>query len=195
MSMIHMPFKSPKAGISRRNFLGLVLCAGLTGLSPKAVIAAVEGVRTSEKSLSLYNPHTKDHFKGIYWRNGKYVDDALKNINHIMRDFRAKDIKQIDTRLLDLLHGITTKLKPKNPIHVISGYRTPETNAKLRKRGKGAAKNSYHVMGKAVDIHLPGWRTSALRKAAYKMKSGGVGYYPKRRFVHIDVGPIRYWKG
>ena len=79
MSITHMPFKSPKAGISRRNFLGLVLCAGLSGLSPKAVIAAAEGVRTSEKSLSLYNPHTKDHFKGVYWRDGKYVDDAVKN--------------------------------------------------------------------------------------------------------------------
>lgn len=195
MSIFHMPFRSTKAGLSRRNFIGFVLCAGLSSLSPKTVLAAIDEVTTREKSLSLYNPHTKDHFSGIYWRNGKYVGDALKNINHIMRDFRAHDIKQIDTHLLDLLYGITVKLKPGKPFHVISGYRSPETNAKLRKHGKGAAKNSYHIQGKAVDIHLPGYRTSVLRRTAFKMKRGGVGYYPNQKFVHIDVGPIRYWKG
>ena len=172
-----------------------MLCAGLSGLSPKIVLAAIDGAKTTEKSLSLYNPHTKEHFKGIYWRNRKYIGDALKNINHVMRDFRAQDVKQIDTHLLDLLHGINVNLNSKKPFHVISGYRSPETNAKLRKRGKGAAKNSYHIQGKAVDIRLPGYRTSVLRRTAYKMKRGGVGYYPNRGFVHIDVGPIRYWKG
>ena len=194
MSTFNMPFRSTKAGLSRRNFIGFVLCAGTSVLAPKVVLAAIDEVTTAEKSLSLYNPHTKDSFSGVYWHNGKYVNDALKNINHIMRDFRAQDIKQIDTHLLDLLYAITVRLKPEKPFHVISGYRSPETNAKLRKRGKGAAKNSYHIQGKAVDIRLPGYRTSVLRKTAYKMKRGGVGYYPNQKFVHIDVGPIRYWK-
>ena len=112
-----------------------------------------------------------------------------------MRDFRKPDTKPIDTNLLDLLSAISMRLNPEKPFHVISGYRSPETNAKLRKRGTGAAKNSYHTQGKAVDIRLPGCRTSVLRRTAYKLKKGGVGYYPHRGFVHIDVGPIRYWKG
>jgi uncharacterized protein YcbK (DUF882 family) len=195
ISILNMPFMSPKAGLSRRNFIGFMLCAGISGLFSKSVFAAIGELATTERSLSLYNPHTKDSFNGVYWRKGKYVTDALKNINHIMRDFRAHDIKQIDTHLLDLLSAISIKLKPEKPFHVISGYRSPETNAKLRKRGKGAAKNSYHIQGKAVDIRLPGYRTSVLRRTAHNLKGGGVGYYPHQRFVHIDVGPIRYWKG
>lgn len=172
-----------------------MLCAGISGLFSKSVFAAIGELATAERSLSLYNPHTKDSFNGVYWRKGKYVTDALKNINHIMRDFRTHDIKQIDTHLLDMLSAMSIKLKPEKPFHVISGYRSPETNAKLRKRGKGAAKNSYHIQGKAVDIRLPGYRTSVLRRTAHNLKGGGVGYYPHQRFVHIDVGPIRYWKG
>jgi uncharacterized protein YcbK (DUF882 family) len=195
MSILNMPFWSAKAGLSRRNFIGFMLCAGTSGLSSKSVFAAIEELTTTERSLALYNPHTKDSFSGVYWRDGKYVSDALKNINHIMRDFHSDDIKQIDTHLLDLLSMISIKLKPEKPFHVISGYRSAKTNAQLRKRGKGAAKNSYHIQGKAVDIRLPGYRTSVLRRSAYKLKAGGVGYYPHQRFVHIDVGPIRYWKG
>ena len=190
-----MPIMSPKPGLSRRNFIGFMLGAGISGLFSRSVFAAIDELTTTERSLLLYNPHTKDSFNGVYRRKGKYVTDALKNINHIMRDFRAHDIKQIDTHLLDLLSAISIKLKPEKPFHVISGYRSPETNAKLRKRGKGAAKNSYHIQGKAVDIRLPGYRTSVLRRTAHKLKGGGVGYYPHQRFVHIDVGPIRYWKG
>ena len=172
-----------------------MLCAGISGIFSKSAFAAIEELTTTEKSLSLYSPHTKDSFNGVYWRNGKYVNDALKSINQIMRDFHSNDIKQIDTHLLDLLSAISIKLKSEEPFYVISGYRTPETNAQLRKRGKGAAKNSYHIQGKAVDIRLPGYKTSALRRTAFKLKGGGVGYYPHQRFVHIDVGPLRYWKG
>ena len=195
MSILNIPFMSAKAGLSRRNFIGFMLCAGISGLSSKSVFAAIDALATTEESLSLYNPHTKDSFNGVYRRNGKYVPDALKNINYIMRDFRVHDIKQIDTHLMDLLSAISIKLKPEKPFHVISGYRSPETNAKLRKRDKGVAKNSYHIQGKAVDIRLPGYRTSVLRRTAHNLKGGGVGYYPHQRFVHIDVGPIRYWKG
>jgi len=195
MSILNMPFMSPKAGLSRRNFIGFILCAGIAGLCPKPVFAAIDELSTKGRSLSLYNPHTKDRFNGVYWHNGKYVAEALKNINHIMRDFHAHDIKQIDTHLLDLLSVISIKLQPEKPFHIISGYRSPETNAKLRKSGKGAAKNSYHIQGKAVDIRLPGYRTSVLRRTAFKLKKGGVGYYPHQKFVHIDVGPLRYWKG
>ena len=195
MSILDMPLISSKVELSRRNFIGFMLVTGIAAFSPKSVYAADAEAAATQRSLSLYNPHTKDSFNGVYWFKGEYDSDALKRINHIMRDFRINDVKQIDTRLLDLLSKISLKLKPKKPFHVISGYRSPETNARLRKRGKGAAKNSYHIQGKAVDIRLPGLRTSVLRRAAYKLKGGGVGYYPHQRFVHIDVGPIRYWSG
>jgi len=184
---------SMKTGLSRRNFIKLLVCSGVFSYSSKFAFAALDGIAVKERSLSLFNPHTKEKFEGIYWCDGDYVPNALNNINHLMRDIRTNDVKLIDTHLLDLIFSISTKLKPKTPFRVISGYRSPKTNTLLRKRGNGAAKKSYHIKGQAVDIRLPGYRTSVLRRAAYELKKGGVGYYPKRRFVHIDVGPVRYW--
>ena len=179
--------------LSRRKLLKLMLCSSLLGIFPKLTFAAIDEMALKEKSLSLFNPRTKESFEGIYYSNGDYVPKSLEIINHIMRDTRTGDVIKIDKSLVDLISAISLKLKPKEPFHVISGYRTPKTNNLLRKRGKGAAKNSYHLKGQAVDIRLPGWKTSALRKAAFELKKGGVGYYPKNRFVHIDIGPVRYW--
>ena len=186
---------SLKTGLSRRNFIKLLVCSGILSYSSKFAFAAIDGIALKERSLSLFNPHTKEGFEGIYWCDGDYVSDALNNINHIMRDIRTDDVKPIDTHLLDLIFSISIKLKPEAPFRVISGYRSPKTNTLLRKRGNGAAKKSYHIKGQAVDIRLPGHRTSVLRRVAYELKKGGVGYYPKHRFVHIDVGPVRYWTG
>jgi uncharacterized protein YcbK (DUF882 family) len=186
---------SLKTGLSRRNFIKLLVCSGILSYSSKFAFAAIDGIALKERSLSLFNPHTKEGFEGIYWCDGDYVSNALNNINHIMRDIRTNDVKPIDTHLLDLIFSISIKLKPEAPFRVISGYRSLKTNTLLRKRGNGAAKKSYHIKGQAVDIRLPGYRTSVLRRAAYELKKGGVGYYPKHRFVHIDVGPVRYWTG
>jgi len=186
---------SLKTGLSRRNFIKLLVCSGILSYSSKSAFAAIDGIALKERSLSLFNPHTKERFEGIYWCDGDYVSNALNNINHIMRDIRTNDVKPIDTHLLDLIFSISIKLKPEAPFRVISGYRSPKTNTLLRKRGNGAAKKSYHIKGQAVDIRLPGYRTSVLRRSAYELKKGGVGYYPKHRFVHIDVGPVRYWTG
>jgi uncharacterized protein YcbK (DUF882 family) len=184
---------SVKTGLSRRNFIKFLVCSGVISYSSKFAFAALDGIALKERSLSLFNPHTKERFEGIYWCDGDYVPSALNNINHLMRDIRTNDVKLIDTHLLDLIFSISTKLKPKTPFRVISGYRSLKTNTLLRKRGNGAAKKSYHIKGQAVDIRLPGYKTSVLRRAAFELKKGGVGYYPKRRFVHIDVGPVRYW--
>ena len=186
---------SLKTSLSRRNFIKLLVCSGILSYSSKFALAAIDGIALKERSLSLFNPRTKEGFEGIYWCDGDYVSNALNNVNHIMRDIRTNDVKPIDTHLLDLIFSISIKLKPEAPFRVISGYRSQKTNTLLRKRGNGAAKKSYHIKGQAVDIRLPGHRTSVLRRAAYELKKGGVGYYPKRRFVHIDVGPVRYWTG
>jgi uncharacterized protein YcbK (DUF882 family) len=193
MSILRMPSVTVNAGLNRRNFLRLMLWAGLISYSSKSAFASIDAISSEERSLSLYNPLTKESFDGVFWRNGAYDAEALKNINYLMRDTHTDAIKQIDKDLLDLIFTISIKLNPQKPFHVICGYRTPESNALLLKRNKSAVKNSYHMKGQAVDIRLPGIKTSVLRGAAYKLKRGGIGYYPRRRFVHIDVGPVRYW--
>jgi uncharacterized protein YcbK (DUF882 family) len=187
-----LPFKNV---LSRRNFLKLMFCSGLVSYLPKYSFAMPDKISSQEKALALFNPGTKESFEGIYYRNGDYVADALKIINHIMRDTRTDDVKTIDKDLLDLISAMSIKINSKEPFHLISGYRSHRTNKLLRKSGKGAAKNSFHLKGQAADIRLPGYKTSILRKAAYELKGGGIGYYPKSRFVHIDVGPVRYWRG
>jgi uncharacterized protein YcbK (DUF882 family) len=181
--------------LSRRSFIGLVFFSGLAGLSPGPVLGAIRDCMSPERSLSIYNPNTRESLHTTYWSNGRYLQKALSDINHILRDRRTGEIKKINTQLLDLLYAIGTELKTQKPFHIISGYRSSRTNALLRKCGKGAAKNSLHMQGKAADVRLPGCRLSLLRRVAFKLKGGGVGYYPRDRFVHIDVGPIRYWRG
>ena len=188
-----MPYGTFKTRLSRRGFLRLMLWAGVISCSSKSAFAVVDAVSSQERFLALYNPLTKESFKGVFWRNGDFVTSALNNIYHIMRDIRTDDIKQIDPNLLDLIFKISIKLKSKEPFHIISGYRSRNTNNLLLKRNKLVAKNSYHTKGQAADIYLPGLKTAVLRKAAYELKKGGIGYYPRRGFVHIDVGPVRYW--
>jgi uncharacterized protein YcbK (DUF882 family) len=195
MSTLKVPSYLFEDGLSRRHFLRLMVWAGLISCSAISAFAFIEETTPGERSLSLYNPHTKESFNGIYWCDGDCVANAKENINHIMRDIRINDVKEIDLNLLDLIFAISTKLQVKEPFTVISGYRSPETNELLRKCGSGAAKNSYHIKGQAVDIRIPGYKASVLRRAAYELKIGGVGYYPKRGFVHVDVGPVRYWTG
>ncbi len=125
-----------------------------------------------------------------------YQPDALKQIDHILRDFRANEIKPIDPVLLDLLHELGGTLETDQPFHIISGYRSPHTNTLLRERGgatTGVASRSLHMVGKAIDIRVPGVKLDHLRGAARSLKLGGVGYYPSSNFVHLDTGRVRYW--
>jgi uncharacterized protein YcbK (DUF882 family) len=171
----------------------LLAFSGLAVTAPRPVFAAIRDSASLERSLSFYNPNTKEALDTVYWSNGNYLGKALADINYLMKDRFTGEIKPIDTRLLDLLYTIGMELKAQKPFHIISGYRSPKTNALLRKQGKGAAKNSYHMQGEAVDVRLPGYGLSSLRRTAYRLKAGGVGYYPRSGFVHIDVGPVRYW--
>jgi len=184
-----------KMRLNRRGFLRLMLWAGLISYPSKSALAFIDYLAPEEKILSLYNPNTKENFDGVYWRNGSYIAEALEDINYLLRDTRTDAIKQIDKNLLDLIFSISIKLKPQKALHVICGYRTSRTNALLLKRNKKVAKNSYHIKGQAVDIRLPGLQTSELRRVAYELGQGGIGYYRRQRFVHIDVGPVRYWNG
>lgn len=179
--------------LQRRHFIKLSLAATAALLVPTPVWAAPKNESNSFKSLAFYNTHTNEELWICYCRNGKYDQGALREIDYLLRDHRSNRIKSIDTRLLDLLHTISLKTKTGAPFHVISGYRSPETNTMLRKNGRGVASRSMHMLGKAIDIRLPGFSTRRLRKVAIETKGGGVGYYARSDFIHVDTGRVRYW--
>ena len=145
------------------------------------------------RSLAMYNPHTGESINLVYCENGYYVPGALAEINHFFRDFRANLIKPIDPRLLDLLHAIHQSSDATKPFNLVSGYRSPQTNAMLAAQFEGVARHSMHIEGKAADINLPGRQLSILQRIALAMRFGGVGYYPQSGFVHVDTGRIRHW--
>ncbi len=145
-----------------------------------------------ERSIFLYNAHTGESLKTTYWAGGHYQPDALHQINHILRDHYSGSVHRMDPKVIDLmqrLHG----LSPKKPFVVLSGYRTPDTNAMLAETTEGVAVHSQHIEGKAVDIVLEGVSLHHLAKAAKSLKMGGVGTYPASGFVHVDTGRVRYW--
>ena len=161
-----------------------------------APLAAAVRSSSAEKHLAFYNTHTGETLKTMYRCRGAYVSEAIREISWILRDFRTNEIKPIDTGLLDLLHGISDRLETREPLHVISGYRSPATNAELRNRNgrtSGVARHSLHMVGQAADIRIPGTALATLRSTATALKAGGVGYYPDLDFVHVDVGRVRYW--
>jgi uncharacterized protein YcbK (DUF882 family) len=180
--------------ISRRKLLKLGLITAVSGIIPCRTMAAVRDFLYDERALCIYNLHTKEYLDIVYWKNGGYIPDALREINYIFRDHYNGSVKSIETDLLDLLYSIQQKLQCKQPFHLISGYRSPKTNAKLRRLNKRVAMNSLHIHGKAVDIRLPGHKLKILRRAAYELKGGGVGYYQRANFVHLDVGKVRFWR-
>jgi len=155
--------------------------------------APARSYSSETRSLAMYNPHTGESIKLVYCENGYYVPGALEEINYFFRDFRANLIKPIDPRLLDLLHAIHQSSDGTKPFNLVSGYRSPQTNAMLAAQLEGVARHSMHIEGKAADINLPGRQLSILQRVALAMHFGGVGYYPQSGFVHVDTGRIRHW--
>jgi uncharacterized protein YcbK (DUF882 family) len=185
-----LPAVASTETVSRRDFLrlGSGVAAGL--LCP----AAVASLRVQpERSLAFYNTHTGESLQTVYWAAGEYLEDGLREINSVLRDHRADETYPIDRNLLDLLTALQAEVSCRNAFHVISGYRSPATNASLRGKSSGVARRSYHMQGKAIDIRLPGCALADLHKAALALKAGGVGSYAASDFIHVDVGPVRRW--
>ncbi|MFC1684443.1 DUF882 domain-containing protein [Pseudomonadota bacterium] len=176
----------------RRRFLGLTALAAAGFMLPPGFAQAQP---RGERVLTFENLHTGEKLKSVYWANGSYIQTNLADINHILRDHRTDDVKSIDPALLDLLHELKLTVDSRKPFAIISGYRSPKTNAMLRANSGGVAKRSMHLEGRAVDIRIPGYRLSKLRQAALSLRRGGVGYYPKSGFIHMDTGRIRSWGG
>jgi uncharacterized protein YcbK (DUF882 family) len=147
-----------------------------------------------ERSLAFDHTHTREKLSLIYAAGGQYVTQALAKLNHFLRDHYSGDVGVIDPQLFDLLHRVKTALGAREPFQVISGYRCPVTNDKLRNtRSGGVATRSLHMDGKAIDIRIPGVPLEELRDAALSLRAGGVGYYPREQFVHVDTGRVRNW--
>ncbi|MGA7143686.1 MAG: YcbK family protein [Desulfobacterales bacterium] len=183
----------PDKTLNRRLFIKIFAQTALWGIFPVSALAAIDRLSAPKRTLLLYNIHTGQRLDAHYYAQGRYQRDALKKINYILRDYRTGEIKPIRKELLNLLYSISRTLDRPAQFHIISGYRSPETNAMLRRRSNNVAKNSLHMEGEAVDIRIPGCDTTWLRTVCMKLRAGGVGYYPKSEFVHVDIGPVRYW--
>ena len=174
---------------TRRQFLSLSMLAATAVLVRPSRARAHAG----ERSISFYNEHTGESVKTVFWADGDYVAEGLREIDWLLRDYRSEEVAPIDPRLIDQLYRLRRQIGVRRPYHVVSGYRSPKTNEILRQSSSGVAKNSYHVRGMAVDIFLPKLDLKALRRVAVELRAGGVGYYPKLGFVHLDSGRVRSW--
>lgn len=179
---------------SRRDFLKLG-----TGFLASCLVPATGWSAllpdNSHRSLAFFNTHTGERLSACYFNKGAYCPDALQQINHILRDHRTGDVESMDPLLMDLLFTVHRRLEAGSCFHIISGYRSPKTNSQLRKRSSGVAKFSFHMLGRAIDFRLPGYDTRKLRQVCLDLKLGGVGYYSRSDFVHVDTGAIRTWNG
>ncbi len=165
--------------------------ASVCAMSPMPAIASI--ARREERTLSFLHLHTGERLTSTYWARGGYISDSLGEINHLLRDFRSGEVEPIDAQLLDTLNALHSTLESNEPFHVISGYRSPKTNQRLIDAGRGVAKRSLHMRGMAIDVRLPDRELKAVHRAARALRAGGVGYYGKSNFVHLDVGRVRYW--
>ena len=173
--------------VSRRDFLAGSIAAA-AGLGAAGRCAAAES-----HPLDFYHIHTGEKLKIVYREHGELVPGALDEINYFLRDFRTGQIHLIDVALLDELVKIYRGFDCRGNFEVISGYRSPRTNEALRHLTTGVAQHSLHLSGRAIDIRLTSAATTNLRDAAISLRSGGVGYYAKSNFVHVDTGPFRTW--
>lgn len=170
------------------------LLKGAFGLAGTALFGhAAQAAVAAPRALSLYNLHTGEALKATYFEGGAYVPDALQAMNRLLRDFRTGDVHPIAPGLLDLVETLRGRVESEQTVHVISGYRSPTTNAVLHERSSGVATHSLHMQGMAMDIRIPGVELAHLRDAALDLRGGGVGYYPGSDFVHVDIGRVRRW--
>ncbi|MGF1594255.1 MAG: DUF882 domain-containing protein [Kiloniellaceae bacterium] len=183
------------AAPSRRRFLA----AGATGIAAVATTVLMPGFALAAKalpatrSLAFRSLHTGEEMAATYLRDGILQPDGLQALNHLLRDWRSGEVWEMDPQLFDLLYALRSRLDSKQPFELISGYRSPQTNAGLAANSGGVAKRSLHMQGRATDIRLPERDLKAVHKAALSLQAGGVGLYSKSGFVHVDTGRVRQW--
>ena len=184
-----------KPVISRRALLG-AFAASTVAAAPVAANAfgLLRGAGDIRK-IAMYNGRTGESIDMVYWINGDYIRPALEEINFFMRDWRRDEVHQIDTRTIDVMAAAHNLLETNEPYTLLSGYRSPATNAMLRANSRGVARNSRHMQGEAADLRLSSRSVSQVARAAAACEAGGVGRYSGSNFVHMDCGPVRTWGG
>ncbi|MBL4589630.1 MAG: DUF882 domain-containing protein [Alphaproteobacteria bacterium] len=180
--------------VDRRLFLkGALTLSAAALISTIGVTPAFAASKGGRYNFAVHNMHTGDTYKGVYRVGNKYLPEAFEQINHALRDHRTGDVFPIDPRIIDIAAAVHRMSGSKKEFQILSGYRSPKTNNKLRGRSKGVAKQSLHMSGQAMDLKLPDVSNSRLRQLAIKLKAGGVGYYPRSGFIHVDSGQFRTW--
>ncbi len=177
----------------RRRFLKLLTAGSVAAVGLPKVSSASTSLNFLPRELSFHNTHTGEKVSLTYFEEGQYLTEALQEIDNLFRDHRSGAVRPIDPNLLNLLYKLQETLEVNRPFDIISGYRSPESNAELYARHDGVAKNSLHMVGKAVDIRIQGVDCRHIRNAAISLQQGGVGYYPSSNFVHVDTGFERTW--
>lgn len=186
---------SSTLNVSRRGLLGVfaavTVAAAPTYSNAFGLLRGAGDVRR----VRMYSGRTGESIDTIYWVEGEYIPEAIKEINHFMRDWRSGDVKTMDPRTVDIMAAAHSLMDVSEPYMLLSGYRSPKTNAMLRSRSSGVARNSLHMKGQAADLRLKSRSVSQMARAAEACAAGGVGRYSRSDFVHMDCGPVRHWGG
>lgn len=186
---------STMSGFTRRGLLGAFAATAVIAAPTYSNAFGLLKGAGDIRRIRMYSGRTGETLDSIYWIEGEYIPEVLKEINHFMRDWRNDKVVNIDARTVDIMAASHRLLGVTEPYMLLSGYRSPQTNAMLRSKSKGVAKNSLHMKGQAADLRLKSRSVSQMAKAASACASGGVGRYSRSNFVHMDCGPVRSWGG
>ncbi|MBO9413342.1 MULTISPECIES: DUF882 domain-containing protein [unclassified Ruegeria] len=186
---------SSSSGMTRRALLGAFAATAVVAAPTYSNAAGFLRGGGDIRRIRMYSGRTGERIDMIYWVDGKYIKDAVKEVNHFMRDWRTDQVKDMDLRTIDIMAASHNLLDANEPYMLLSGYRSPQTNAMLRSRSRRVAKNSLHMKGQAADLRLSSRSVSQMAKAAISCRAGGVGKYYRSNFVHMDCGEVRSWGG
>jgi uncharacterized protein YcbK (DUF882 family) len=186
---------SDTSGITRRGLLGVFAATTLIAAPTMSNAFSLLRGAGDIRRLKMHSGRTGETLDTIYWIEGEYIPEALDEVNHFFRDWRTDHTHRIDTRTIDILAAAHNLLDSDEPYMLLSGYRSPETNAMLRRRSSGVARNSRHMVGQAADVRLRTRSVSQVARAAAACNAGGVGRYSRSNFTHMDCGPVRSWGG
>lgn len=187
--------QNSSSGLTRRALLGAFAATAVTAAPTFSNAAGFLRGGGDIRRIRMYSGRTGERFDMIYWIEGQYIKDSVRELNHFMRDWRTDQQKSIDLRTIDIMAAAHNLMDVNEPYMLLSGYRSPQTNAMLRSRSRGVAKNSLHMKGQAADLRLSSRSVGQMAKAASACHAGGVGRYSRSNFVHMDCGVVRTWGG